>query len=61
MNTPDFPESTPNLNLPRLLLGLAGSMFVAALVLGCGALIILGTRTEAYLNLQRSLERFIGN
>ena len=54
-------DSTPTLKLPLLLLGLAGSLFVAALVLAGGALIILGTRTEAYLNLQRSLERFFGN
>lgn len=53
--------NTPNFNLPRLLLGLAGSLFVAALVLGFGALIILGTQSETYLNLQRTLERFIGN
>ena len=56
-----MPDSTPTLKLPRLLLGLAGSLFVASLVLAGGALIILGTRTEAYLNLQRSLERFFGN
>ena len=53
--------TAPGLNLPRLLLGLAGCLFVAAIVLGVGALIILGTRTETYLNLERSLERFIGN
>ena len=52
---------TPPLSIPRLLLGLAGSLFVAAVVLAAGALIILGTRTEAYLSLQRSLERFLGN
>ena len=54
-------ENSPSFNLPRLLLGLAGSLFVAALVLGVGALIVLGTRTDAYLSLQRSLERFVGN
>ena len=54
-------DSTPTLRLPRLLLGLAGSLFVAVLVLGCGALIIFGTRSDAYLSLERSLERFIGN
>ncbi len=54
-------DDTHKLSIGRLLLGLAGSLFVAALVLGCGALIILGTRTEAYFNLQRSLERFVGN
>ena len=54
-------ESTPNFKLSRLFLGLCGSLFVAALFLTAGALIILGTRTEAYLNLQRSLERFVGN
>ena len=54
-------DSTPTLKLPHLLLGLAGSLFVAALVLGCGALIIFGTRSDAYLSLERSLERFIGN
>ncbi len=54
-------DSTPTLKLPRLLLGLAGSLFVAALVLGCGALIIFGTRSDTYLSLERSLERFFGN
>ena len=54
-------DTAPNFSLPRLLLGLAGSLFVAAVVLAAGALIILGARTEAYLNLQRSLERFLGN
>ena len=48
-------------NLPRFLLGLAGSLFVAAVALLVGALIILGTRTEAYLNLEQTLERFIGS
>ena len=56
-----MPAASPKINLPRLLLGLAGSLFVAALVLGCGVLIILGTQSETYLNLQRSLERFVGN
>jgi len=45
----------------RLLLGLGGALFVAALALGFGALIILGARTGAYQDLQRSLERFVGN
>ena len=54
-------DETPNLNLSRLLLGLAGALVVAALVLAVGALIILATRTETYLNLERALERFIGN
>ena len=54
-------STTPDFKLSRLLLGLAGALFVAALVLTVGALIILGTRTEAYINLQRSLERFVGN
>ncbi|MDE2939405.1 MAG: hypothetical protein OXR67_10895 [Chloroflexota bacterium] len=54
-------DAVPNFRFPRLLLGLAGSLFVAALVLTAGALIILGTRTETYLNLQRSLERFVGS
>lgn len=54
-------KSTPSMKFSRLLMGLAGSLFVAALVLACGALIILGTRTEAYQALQRSLERFVGN
>ena len=54
-------DDTPNLNLPRLLLGLAGALFVAGLVLAGGVLIILGTGTEAYLSLERTLERFIGN
>ena len=52
---------TPNLKFPRLLLGLAGSLFVAVLVLTVGVLIILGTQTETYLNLEGSLERFLGN
>ena len=54
-------STTPDFKLSRLLLGLAGALFVAALVLTVGALIILGTQTETYLNLQRSLERFVGN
>ena len=54
-------DNTTKLNFPRLLLGLAGALFVAAIVLGGGALIILGTRTETYLNVERSLERFVGN
>jgi hypothetical protein len=54
-------ENAPSMKFFRLLLGLAGSLFVAALVLACGTLIILGTRTEAYHSLQRSLERFVGN
>ena len=56
-----MPAASSKINIPRLLLGLAGSLFVAALVLATGTLIILGTRTEAYLNLERALERFIGN
>lgn len=56
-----MPANPPTFKTPRLFLGLAGSLFVAALVLGFGALVILSTRTEAYLNLQRSLERFVGN
>ena len=52
---------TTKLNLLRFFLGLAGSLFVAALALAVGALIILGTRTEAYLNLEQTLERFIGS
>lgn len=51
----------PKFQAPRFLLGLAGCVFVAAIVLGVGALIILGTRTGAYLNLEQTLERFIGN
>lgn len=54
-------DDTHKLSAGRLLLGLAGSLFVAALGLAAGAIIILGTRTDAYLNLQRSLERFVGN
>lgn len=54
-------DDTPKMSFPRLLLGLAGSMFVAALVLAVGALIILGTRTDAYLNLEQTLERLIGS
>ena len=54
-------DETPPLNLPRLLLGLAGALFVAALVLTGGALLILGTQTETYLNLEKYLERFFGN
>ena len=54
-------NTAPKLKLSRLLLGLAGSLLVAALALGSGALIIIGTQTEAYLSLQRSLERFVGN
>lgn len=54
-------NDTTKLSIPRFLLGLAGSLFVAALALAVGAFIILGTRTEAYLNLERTLERFIGS
>ena len=53
--------TAPNFKLSRLLLGLGGSLLVAALFLVTGALIILGTRTGAYHNLQQSLERFVGN
>ena len=56
-----MPDETPKLSLSRLLLGLAGALFVAALVLTGGALIILGTRSETYLNLEKHLERFLGN
>ena len=52
---------THKLSIGRLFLGLAGALFVAALVLAGGVLIILGTRSDTYLNLERSLERFIGN
>ena len=54
-------DTTPSLKFPRLLLGLAGGLFVAVLVLTVGVLIILGTQTETYLNLEGSLERFLGN
>ena len=54
-------DDTAKLNLPRLLLGLAGCLLVAAVVLGVGGLIILGTGSEAYLSLERALERFIGS
>ena len=40
--------------------GWASALFVAVLVLAVGTLIILGTRTDAYLNFERSMERFIG-
>ena len=53
-------DEVPKLKLTRLLLGLAGSLFVAALVLIGGVLLILGTRSEAYANLERTLERFVG-
>jgi hypothetical protein len=53
-------DAIPKLKLTRLLLGLAGALFVAVLVLAVGTLIILGTRTDAYLNLEQSMERFIG-
>ena len=46
--------------LSRFLLGLAGSIFVAALVLTGGVLIILGARSDAYLGLEQALERFVG-
>lgn len=58
---PPMVDENPNFNLSRLLLGLAGGLFVAGLALAGGALIILGTQTETYLNLERSLERFFGN
>ncbi len=45
----------------RLLLGMAGSLFVAVLALTGGILIILGTQTEFYENLERQLERLLGN
>ena len=51
---------TPGFKLSRFLLGLAGSIFVAALVLAGGVLIILGTRTDGYQALERALERFVG-
>lgn len=54
-------DDTTKLSFPRFLLGLAGSLFVAALALAVGALIILGTRTEAYLNLEKTMERIIGS
>ncbi len=53
-------DDTPKLKISRLLLGLAGALFVAALVLTGGVLIILGTRTDTYQALERSLERFVG-
>ena len=56
-----MPAESPNLSLPRLVLGLAGALFVAGLVLAGGVLIILGTGAEAYLSLERTLEQFIGN
>ena len=54
-------EETLKLSIPRLLLGLAGALFVAALALAGGMLIVLGTKSEAYLNLEKTLERFVGN
>ena len=56
----DENSDATSLKLTRLLLGLAGSLFVAALVLIGGVLLILGTRSEAYANLERTLERFVG-
>ena len=56
-----MPTETPKFSISRLLLGLAGSLFVAVLALVVGSLIILGTSTETYLNLEQSLERFIGS
>jgi hypothetical protein len=53
-------DEAPKLKLTRLFLGLAAALFVAVLVLAVGTLIILGTRTDAYLNLEQSMERFIG-
>ena len=56
----DENSDATSLKLTRLFLGLAGSLFVAALVLIGGVLLILGTRSEAYANLERTLERFVG-
>ena len=56
-----MPAASPKINISRLLLGLAGSLFVAALVLTGGLLLIFGTRSETYFNLERSLGRFLGN
>ncbi|MDE2778335.1 MAG: hypothetical protein OXI91_01480 [Chloroflexota bacterium] len=53
-------EDPSSFKFSRFLLGLAGSFFVAALVLAGGVLIILGTRTDGYLALERTLERFVG-
>ncbi len=51
-------DNTPKLEIRRLLLGLAGCLAVAALVLAFGALIIAGSRTELYLTLERWLGQF---
>ena len=53
-------DNTPKLKLGRLLLGLAGALFIAALVLAVGTLIILVTNTDAYLDLEQTMGRFIG-
>ena len=53
-------DDTSSFKFSRFLLGLAGSVFVAALALTGGLLIILGTRSDAYQGLERALERFVG-
>jgi len=53
-------DDTPGFKVSRFLLGLAGSVFVAALALSGGLLIILGARSEAFRGLERALERFVG-
>lgn len=53
-------DDTPEFKGSRFLLGLAGSVFVAALALTGGWLIILGTRSDAYQGLERALGRFVG-
>lgn len=53
-------EDISTFKLSRFLLGLAGSVFVAALALTGGWLIILGTHSDAYQGLERALGRFVG-
>ena len=53
-------DDTSGFKGSRFLLGLAGSIVVAALALTGGLLIIVGTRSDAYQGLERALERFVG-
>ncbi len=53
-------SAMPEMKISRLLLGLAGGLAVAALILSLASLIILGNRTESFLELQRFLGQILG-
>ncbi len=53
-------EKETTFRLKRYLLGLAGCVLVSAIALALGALIMLGSRSARFAELQRYLERLLG-